>query len=164
MSEPNVVLYIALIAYLPFVAACFWILGGRRGMLVSLLAGWLFLPWFSPVGRSIPLLHGKDMFVPAIVLAASLLLDGQAWRGFRPRLLDLPVAVICLSPLFTSLANDFGWYDGGSGLFETFHEVGRPLPAWAVSTSALRPRCSRLPGPWWSPDWPTCRFASGRSG
>jgi hypothetical protein len=126
MSEPNVFLYIALIAYVPFVAACFWILGGRRGMLVSLLAGWLFLPWFSLVGRSIPLLHGKDMFVPAIVLAASLLLDRQAWRRFRPRLLDLPVAVICLSPLFTSIANDYGWYDGGSGVFETSMKWGGP--------------------------------------
>ena len=126
MDQPSVFLYIALIAYLPFVATCFWTLGGRRGMLVSLLAGWLFLPWFSRVGRGIPLLHSKEAFVPAIVLAASILIDWSSWRKFRPKLLDLPIAVICTSPLLTSLVNDLGWYDGGSSAFESLLKWGAP--------------------------------------
>ena len=126
MSQPNEFLYIALIAYFPFVAACFWMLGGRRGMLVALLAGWLFLPWFSRVGRAIPLLHAKDMFVPAVVLAGSLLLDWRTWSKFRPRLFDLPVVALCSSPFFTSVANGLGWYDGGSAVFESATKWGAP--------------------------------------
>jgi len=126
MDQPSPLLYAALVAYLPFVAACFQIWGGRRAVLISLLVGWLFLPWFNPIGRTIPFLHSKQMFVSVFVLGVSLLLDGQVWRGLRPRLVDLPVLVLCLGPFFTSLANGLGAYDGASAVFEASATWGAP--------------------------------------
>ncbi|MGA8890117.1 MAG: hypothetical protein WB493_01020, partial [Anaeromyxobacteraceae bacterium] len=118
MSQPTAFLYLALLAYFPFVAGSFWLLGGRRGFLFSLLAGWMFLPWFNEFGKQIPLLHNKEMFIAAVVLGTSILFDFQAWRRFRPRWFDLPAAVICVSPFFTSLSTGLGAYDGGSAFFE----------------------------------------------
>jgi hypothetical protein len=119
-------MYVALVAYVPFTFACFAFWGGRRAMLFSLLAGWLLLPWFNHYGRDVPLLHLKETFVPAIVLAASVLLDRSAWWTFRWRAFDLPVLVACVSPFLTSLSTDRGAYDGASSLLESFLTWGAP--------------------------------------
>lgn len=126
MSQPTAFLYIALAAYAPFVAASFWLLGGRKGLLLSLLAGWMFLPWFSQVGRGIPILHNKEMFIPAVILGVSLVLDFRAWRRLRLQWFDLPVVVICLSPFFSSLSNGLGAYDGGAGVFASAMKWAAP--------------------------------------
>lgn len=53
-------------------------------------------------------------------LAASLLFDRRRWLSFRPHWFDLPVLVWCVCPLFSSLANDLGLYDGiGEALDQT---------------------------------------------
>jgi hypothetical protein len=126
MEQPNALVYVALIAYLPFVLACFGSPGGRRGLLLALMAGWLFLPWFRQFGESVPLLHTKQMFVPAVVLAASLVLDAPVWRTFRLRAADLPVAGLCAVPLFSALAAHHGWYEAGSAFFEQLMTWGAP--------------------------------------
>ena len=94
-------------------------------MLASLLGGWLFLPSFAqPLGP--PLLHTKPMFVPMVVLAVSLAFDLRRWTRFRPGLLDLPMAFVCLGPAATALANDMGGYEAGSAVFEAFAAWGAP--------------------------------------
>jgi hypothetical protein len=45
-------------------------------------------------------------------LAGSLLFDRRRWLAFRPHWIDLPVLVWCVCPVFSSLANDLGLYDG----------------------------------------------------
>ena len=126
MTKPSFTLLFALGAFLPLVVIAFRTLGGRRGMLVSLLAGWLFLPWFNQVGRAIPVLHSKEMFVPAVILAVSLALDWPAWSELRWRLADVPIAVICLSPFLTSLSNDLGAYDGAAAVVNSTMIWGAP--------------------------------------
>src|SRR5438105_3309782 len=117
MSSPNVMVPVALAAFVLFVLGCFMQLSPRRALLVSLFTGWLFLPTFDNA-YAVPLLHAKVMFVPAVVLFASVAFDGARWMRFRPRLLDLPMALVCCSPFASSLANDLGSYDGGSAVFE----------------------------------------------
>jgi hypothetical protein len=117
MSGPNGIVPVALAAFVPFVLGCFMHFRPRHAVLVSLSAGWLFLPTFDHA-YPLPLLHAKVMFVPAVVFFASLAFDGSRWRRFRPRLLDLPMAVVCFSPFLSSLVNDLGPYDGGSAVFE----------------------------------------------
>src|SRR6202044_409173 len=43
---------------------------------------------------------------------ASLLFDGRRWVTFRTRWFDLPVIVLCICPLISSLTNDLGLRDG----------------------------------------------------
>lgn len=117
MSSPNVMVPVALAAFVLFVLGCFIQLSPQRALLVSLFTGWLFLPTFDNA-YAVPLLHAKVMFVPAVVLFASVAFDGARWMRFRPRLLDLPMALVCCSPFASSLANDLGSYDGGSAVFE----------------------------------------------
>src|SRR5207248_945938 len=117
MSVPNGIVRVALAAFVPFVLGCLMHVRPRHAVLVSLSAGWLFLPTFDDA-YPLPLLHAKIMFVPAVVFFASLAFDGSRWRRFRPRLLDLAMAVLCFAPLLSSLVNDLGPYDGGSAVFE----------------------------------------------
>ena len=126
MGHPDTSMYVALAAYVPFTGICFWALGGRRAMLVSLVTGWLLLPWFNRYGRAVPILHLKEAFVPAIVLGASLVLDSGSWRSLRLRSFDLPVLVATVSPFLTSLATGLGAYDGGSSALESFLVWGAP--------------------------------------
>ena len=87
MEAANILVSIALGAFVPVVFACVAWLGPRRGVPASLLGGWLFLPSFDG-WIDVPLVHTKSAFVPAVVLVASFVLDVRRWRGFHPRLLD----------------------------------------------------------------------------
>src|SRR5207244_10530179 len=116
LSAPNSLVPVSLVAFFPLVLGAFLLWPPRRAVLVSLFAGWLFLPTVDGV-YDVPLLHTKAMFVLAIVLLASVGLDGGRWLRFRPRLVDLPMALVCLVPAASSFANDFGPYDAGSALF-----------------------------------------------
>ena len=125
MSGPNGIVPVVLAAFLVFVLGCFLHVHPRRAVLVSLLAGWLFLPAFEGI-YPVPLLHGKVMYVPAVVFFASVAFDRARWLRFRPRLVDLPIALACFSPFFSSLMNDLGPYDGGSAVFEMSMIWGAP--------------------------------------
>jgi hypothetical protein len=118
-GAPNGLVAIALVAFVPITILCFLSLSPRRAMLASLLGGWLFLPWFDPIGRSFPLFHAKAVFVPAVVLSVALLLDLGAFRRLRPILLDLPVVAYCAIFAASSLHNDLGAYDAASAAFES---------------------------------------------
>jgi hypothetical protein len=125
MQGTTALAYAALAAF-PFATwLAFRFLGPRKGTLASLLGGWMFLPTYSkPLG--VPLFHGKGMFVPSVVLVASLLLDPRAWGRLRFRLLDVPMMVLVAVPFFTSLSNNLGAYDGLSASFEIGAIWGAP--------------------------------------
>ena len=125
MGGSNSIVPLALIGFFPFALVCFIVLKPRRAVLVSLFVGWLFLPVFES-GYDFPLLHHKAMFVSAVVVLASVLFDGGRWLAFRPRLIDLPMALVCFSPFFSSLANGLGPYDGGSAVFDSSMTWGAP--------------------------------------
>jgi hypothetical protein len=135
MGAPNSLVSVALIAFIPASAACFTFLEPRRAMLASLLGGWLLLPSFDLFGMGVPLFHTKGSFVPGVVLATSLLLDGRRWRRLRPHLVDLPVAVLCLAPSAASLTNDLGAYDALSAGLRSVATWGAP---YALGRAYLR--------------------------
>lgn len=124
-GSPNAFFQIALAAFVPITFASLWLLGPRRGVIASLLGGWLFLPtFFMSIGP--PMLHNKAMFVPAVVLAASLVLDARRWFRFRPVALDIPVAILCVGPFITALANNLGGYEASSAAFSACMTWGAP--------------------------------------
>jgi O-antigen ligase len=90
-----------------------------------MLGGWLFLPHFD--GRyKFLVLGSKASFVGAAVLLGSLVLDGNRWRTLRPRLLDLPIAVLCLGPFVASLYNGLGMNEAAAATFDSSMTWGAP--------------------------------------
>jgi hypothetical protein len=125
MGEPNTLVPLALAAFLPAVAACFALLDARRAVLAAMLGGWLFLPVFDG-NLDFLGMRSKMAFVSAAVLLGSITFDPARWRQFRPRLLDLPVAVLCAGPFATALANDLGLNEAASATFATTMTWGVP--------------------------------------
>jgi hypothetical protein len=125
MEAANLFVPVALLAFLPAVGVLFAWLGPRRGAVVSLLGGWLLLPSYDSK-IDIPLLTGKAMFVPVVVLVAGMAFDPRTWMRFRPRWLDLPMVFWCLEPFVTSLLNGLGAYDGAHAVFQRASVWGVP--------------------------------------
>lgn len=125
MGQANLIVPIALLVFIPATVAAVSRLGLRRGVLAALVGGWLFLPVYDRA-LDIPWITRKAMFVPAVVLAVAVL---QGWRdfwSFRPRLLDIPMLVLCLTPFATSISNGLGAYDGAHAAFQTTLSWGVP--------------------------------------
>lgn len=146
MTGANPLVAAALVAFLVAVAGSLLLLSPRRAVVVTLLGGWMFLPHFD--GRlDVPLLHTKEMFVPAVVLLGSVVFDAGRWRMFRPRMLDLAMAVLCASPFVTALDNGLGGYEALSASFELAMAWGAPYllgRAYFRSPRALRDLASVL--------------------
>lgn len=97
----------------------------RKAIIVAYLIGWLFLP---QAGYALPGLpdYSRMTAVNGVILLGLIAFD---WRGisrFRPRFFDIPMGIWCLCPLFSSLSNDLGPYDGISGVMEFFLMWGTP--------------------------------------
>lgn len=137
MGAPNLLVPLALVAFLLLAFAAFGRLGPRRAVLWTLFGGWLFVPHFDERATFL-VLNSKAMFVPAIVLLASLVLDGGRWMRFRLRLLDLPIAVLCAAPFATALHNGLGLYEAAAASFEASTVWGAPYLLGRAYLGGLR--------------------------
>jgi hypothetical protein len=118
MGQPNLLVPVALVAFALVVAVAFALRPPRQAALHALLAGWLFLPHFD--GRyDFLVLHSKASFASTMVLLGSLVFDTGRWRRFRPHLLDLPMAILCLAPFATALDNGLGGYEAVAATVDT---------------------------------------------
>lgn len=134
----------ALLAWLVLGVVLFRKLPARRAVLVLFVAGLLLLPEVTapkanpdaPDPISLPGFRlTKRNAIAYAFLLGSLLLDRDRWRSLRFSPFDLPVAVSCACPLFASLTNDLGPYDGLSeSLWQTL--------IWGVPYLAGRISCA----------------------
>lgn len=127
----NVFATIVLLAWVPASAALFAILPPRRAVLAGYLVGWLFLPWaeWSLGGLPKVLTLTKLNAVTIGPMIGILIFDSGRLTRFRPRLVDLPMAVWCFSPFLTSLSNGLGVYDGVCEIIEQVMVWGFPYLA-----------------------------------
>lgn len=115
----NAFVPVALLGFMPLVAALFATLRPQRAVLVAYVAGWLFLP-VSDLQLFGFFDYTKGTAVPLVVFAAVLVFDSAALRRLHFSRLDLPVIVFCVAPLLSSLDNDLGWYDAlSAGMYQT---------------------------------------------
>ncbi len=80
-------------------------------VVISMLAGWLFLPNWSFDIPAIPD-YDKVMAVNGSVVLAIILFDMDLLLKFRPHWWDLPMLFWCLTPMMSSLLNELGFWDG----------------------------------------------------
>lgn len=114
---------VVLVCWVPLVLVALGTLSPRRALLVTLIGGWLFLP---VTGFDLTGYQSKHMVLAAGLLAAAVRYAPSRLLALRPRLLDLPMAVWCLVPLATSLANGLGWYEGASAVLHNSLQWGVP--------------------------------------
>jgi hypothetical protein len=116
---------IALFGWILAVLFIFAVLPPRRAVIVAFLFAWLFLP---VAGYKIVALpdYTKMSATCAGVLLATAVFDPGRFLTFRPRWVDVPMAIWCAVPLATSLWNGLGPYDGLSGVLSRTVEWGFP--------------------------------------
>ena len=125
MGEASITVPIVLVIFLVVGASSFAWMDGRRALLWSMLGGWLFLPHFDGQFK-FPVLNSKQAVVGAALLLGSVLFDSGRWRTFRPKWLDLPMAVFCLGPFLTAIHNDLGPYEATAATLQSAMAWGAP--------------------------------------
>lgn len=111
--------YAAMFGWIPLVLLLFAALPPRRAVLVSFIGAWLFLPMMGWDLKGLPD-YTKVSATSVGALLGIVLFDPGRLLQFRWRWLDLPMALWCIAPFFSSLANNLGAYDG---LSETLTQV-----------------------------------------
>ncbi len=105
-----------LIGWVPFTVILFCNLKPHRAVLISVIGGILFLP---QTGYA---LSGLPDFTKQTAIALGIILGGElsgkrSTFVFKITRLDAPMIIWCLSPIFSSLSNGLGLYDGISSTF-----------------------------------------------
>lgn len=121
----NALGHVALLGWIPFLLALFALLRPRTAVLAAFVAGLLFLPMGSYELAGFPD-YNKTSAVHVGVLLGIALFDRARLFSFRPRAIDVPMLVYCVSPCLTSLSNDLGIYDGVSASLEEVIVWGTP--------------------------------------
>jgi len=109
--EYNFLAVAVLGAWIPAILVLFAFLPPRRAVIASFVIGYLFLPDLSLHFHTLPDINKASLTAIGVILA-SLLFDGGRLFAVRPRIIDIPCIVLCLSPIATSWSNDLGLMDG----------------------------------------------------
>lgn len=106
---------IALFGWPIFQIALFALIGNsRRALLAGVVSGMLFLPM---AGYDLPVISiTKFTAIPIGALLGVMLFDFGRLMAFRFRWIDLPVLLMCMVPIGTSLSNGLGLYEGVTGM------------------------------------------------
>jgi hypothetical protein len=109
----------ALLGWFPATIALFVFLPARRAVIVSFLAGWMFLPVIDYKIAFLPSFD-KTAVICLAVLTGVLLFDAARLLRLRPHWIDLTILIVCLGPFASSVSNGLGARDGVS---ESVHET-----------------------------------------
>lgn len=101
----------------------------RRAIIVSFVVAWLFLPMTSLHFAGIPSYDKMSATCGGILLAA-LIFDSETMLNlsFCPSIVDLPMIIWCICPIFTAFANDpeLTTHDGFSWALQQTISFGLP--------------------------------------
>src|SRR5439155_4731685 len=115
---------LTLFGWIPFVLALFALYPPRRAVIMAFLAAWLFLPM---AGYKVPGLpdYTKMSATALGVLMGAAIFDTDRLLAFRPRWIDIPMILWCVSPFISSYLNQLGIYDGCA-------EIAKQLIIWGL--------------------------------
>lgn len=95
------------------------LIGSQRAVVACFILAWLFLPVAGYAFPGIPDLTKMSATCYGILLAA-LIFDRERLTSLRWHWVDIGIVPWCICPLFSSLSNDLGLYDGiSSTLLQT---------------------------------------------
>ena len=119
---------VMLYGWIPVVIYLFVVMPPRRAVISAFLIAWLFLPMAGYKVQGLPDYTKMSATCFGVMLAATLF-DPDRILRFRPKWIDLPVAIYCVSPFFTSVFNEIngvGVYDGLSVMLGQIVTWGLP--------------------------------------
>lgn len=99
--------------WIPLTLQLFQRLPHQRAVIASIVLGWMFLPVYSYSFPGIPD-YSKSVAATIAVLIATASFASKRFEGLEFDAQDLIVGVWCLTPLFASIDNGLGIYDGVS--------------------------------------------------
>ena len=112
----NILAVVLLYAWIPIVFVLFALMPARRAVITAFVVGYLFLPEVSFYFHTLPAVNKVSLTAVGVVLG-SMVFDGGRLFAIRPRPIDLAIALLCLSPIVTSVLNDLGFMDGLANCF-----------------------------------------------
>lgn len=112
--------------WIPFVLILFLLMPPRRAVVVSLIGSWLFLPQLAYDMPQIPDYTKVTATSYGIILGALILDPKSRVLNFKPMWIDLPMAVWVVSPFFSSVSNELGFYDGAAQIVDKLITHGLP--------------------------------------
>jgi hypothetical protein len=130
-------IYVALLGWPLLSLVLFSLLRPRRAVIATMILGWLFLPVAALKIPGVPE-YNKMAAACLSTLLGVLIFDLPRVLAFRPHWADLPMALWCLSPFASSVANDLGIYDGVTAAYNQFVEWGLPYLFGRLYCSNLR--------------------------
>jgi hypothetical protein len=120
----NFLVPLILFGWIPIVLIMFVMMSPRRATIWAYIIAWMFLPVAGYTFSGLPD-YDKVSATGLAVLIGMAFFDSKKLFSFRPRLVDLPMILWCLSPLVSSITNGLGVYDGIS-------EVNKQLVVWVI--------------------------------
>ncbi|MEL7418507.1 MAG: O-antigen ligase domain-containing protein [Cyanobacteria bacterium J06555_3] len=127
-----------MIAWIPIVFYFFRRFKATEAVIISFVVAWLFLP--QRAGFTFPGLPDYERMSATVygILLATALYDLERLRRFSFSWVDLPMAVWCCCPLFSSLSNELGLYNGISLLLLRTMSYGGPYFLGRIYLDNLR--------------------------
>lgn len=113
IESGNSLTAVVLCAWVPITWLLFALLGARKAVLASVVAGWLFLPIAEIHIEGLPEIRKFSTIVLA-TWSGVLLFDRRRCRELRPTWTDLPLLLFVATAGLSSLSNGHGWYDAAS--------------------------------------------------
>lgn len=128
---------IMLFGWVPLVAVLFATLRPRLAVVVGLVLGWTILP---NAGFELPGLpdYTKQSAISFGLLLGTMIFAPQRLSAVRFKAVDAPMAVWCLAPLASSLANGLGVYDGLASVLDQLVAWGLPYLLGRVHVTSGR--------------------------
>jgi hypothetical protein len=101
---------LALFGFVPFVLYLFNRFPAQRAIVISIVAGFLFLPQPGLMGKfalvsGIPPYEKTSAICYAVLLAA-IVFDSKRLSSFQPGWIDLPMLIWCLCPIASQISNN----------------------------------------------------------
>ena len=119
------IVHLVMAGWYPLCVLFFVMMKPPRAVATGLVTGFLLLPNVSYQIPGIPD-YDKSVAIAAGITVAAVLFDFNRLMTYRPRAVDLPMAVLCVSPLLSALVNGDGAYLGASNSFTFLIKWGLP--------------------------------------
>lgn len=134
----NAMVTISLLGWTPVVLLLFLAMRPLRAVITAFIVAWLFLPVKVPdllIIQGLPELDKMTVTCLAVLLG-TILFDQRRLFSFRPKRYDIPMAMWCIVPLFSSLTNTDTTVWGHPGipnpLYDGLSEVLKQSVTWGL--------------------------------
>lgn len=121
----SVMIPLMMFGWIPFTLWLFSRLQPRHAVIAAIVLSWMFLPQFTYTISGIPN-YDRIAAMSYGILLGTLIYNPQILSRFRLHPLDLPIIIFCSLPMFTSISNGLGAYDGLSAVLGRSVQWGFP--------------------------------------